>query len=244
MKKYILIILLASIASIGFAQSNYQHVVFLKNDSIVKGVIIELVPDKFLKIETPDRTILVYQMAEIEKLIKEETRDTSSLKASNDFKAGFMTVIEVGHQSRMGSSGKNRVKLDFAYGYQLKPYLYLGLGTGFRYYYDYDGFWGPNSVISLFPYLRTNLKNQSNITPYFSTGFGYSFGYTTNNERRSFNTIGMFFNPAVGIEFPIFNKTAMNIGLGYEMQKFDYHLPSRVIPRNLRAYGINLGISF
>lgn len=238
MKKYILVILLTIIASTGFAQSNYHHVVFLKNDSIIKGVIVELVPDKFLKIEAPDGSVLEYQMAEIEKLTKEE------ILGKSDFKAGYRAIVEVGHQNGIGSNRRNRAKLDFVYGYQIKPYLYLGLGTGFRYYYDHGGYWGPGATISLFPYLRTNLKNKSNITPYLSTALGYG----TNNLdvfRGYFaNRFGLFFNSTVGIEFPISNKSAMNIGIGYEMQKFNNHMYDNIASESLKAYGINLGISF
>ncbi|MDA3866986.1 MAG: hypothetical protein PF489_09615, partial [Salinivirgaceae bacterium] len=71
MKKYLVLLLFALVTTVTFGQSNYQDVVYLKNGSIIRGVIIEQVPNKSIKIETADRNVFVYQMDEIEKLTKE-----------------------------------------------------------------------------------------------------------------------------------------------------------------------------
>lgn len=72
MKKYLALLLFAIITTLSFGQSNYQDVVYLKNGSIIRGVIIEQVPNKSIKIETADRSVFVYQIDEIEKIAKEE----------------------------------------------------------------------------------------------------------------------------------------------------------------------------
>ena len=58
MRKYFILIFLF-FTSIIYAQSNYQDVVYLKNGSIIRGVIIEQVPNKFIKIETADKNIFL-----------------------------------------------------------------------------------------------------------------------------------------------------------------------------------------
>ena len=45
-----------------------QEVVYLKNGSIIKGVVIEQVPGESLKIQTYDGSIFVYKMSEVEKI--------------------------------------------------------------------------------------------------------------------------------------------------------------------------------
>jgi hypothetical protein len=57
-----------------FAQNynNYQDVVYLKNGSVIKGIIIEQTPNVSLKIQTKDGSIFVYQMTEVEKMTKEQ----------------------------------------------------------------------------------------------------------------------------------------------------------------------------
>lgn len=55
------------------AQSNARDVVYLKNGSVVKGVIIEQIPGVSIKIETADGSIFVYKVEELEKITKEQT---------------------------------------------------------------------------------------------------------------------------------------------------------------------------
>ena len=71
MKKYLMLLLFGFIFSTAFTQKNYQDVVYLKNGSIIHGLIIEQIPDKSIKIETADNNIFVFQKDEIEKLTKE-----------------------------------------------------------------------------------------------------------------------------------------------------------------------------
>ena len=52
-------------------QQSMQDVVYLKNGSIIKGLVLEQVPDKSIKIQTRDGSILVYDMKEVEKIKKE-----------------------------------------------------------------------------------------------------------------------------------------------------------------------------
>jgi ABC-type multidrug transport system fused ATPase/permease subunit len=55
-------------------QEIYKDVVYLKNGSIVKGVIVEQIPNLSLKIETGDGSIFVYKMDEVEKIGKEKSK--------------------------------------------------------------------------------------------------------------------------------------------------------------------------
>ena len=54
-----------------FAQNNFQDVVYLKNGSMIRGMIIEEVPNESLKIETADGSLFVFSISEIEKITKE-----------------------------------------------------------------------------------------------------------------------------------------------------------------------------
>jgi hypothetical protein len=53
------------------AQTVYRDVVYLKNGSVIKGTIVETIPEKSIKIETADGNLFVYNMSDIEKLTKE-----------------------------------------------------------------------------------------------------------------------------------------------------------------------------
>lgn len=73
MKKYLVLILFTFLATtVAVGQTNYQDVVYLKNGGIIRGVIIEQVPNKSIKIEKADRSIFVYLINEIDKITKEQ----------------------------------------------------------------------------------------------------------------------------------------------------------------------------
>lgn len=61
---------LAMFSQINYA--NYQDVVYLKNDSVVRGIIVEQIPNISLKIETNDGNVSLIQMADVVKITKEK----------------------------------------------------------------------------------------------------------------------------------------------------------------------------
>lgn len=66
--------ILALVALIGFAMpaaaQQYQEVVYLKNGSVIKGVVIEQIPGQSVKVQTQDGSIFVYKMSEVDKIVK------------------------------------------------------------------------------------------------------------------------------------------------------------------------------
>ena len=68
--------ILALVALIGFAMpaaaEQYQEVVYLKNGSVIKGVVIEQVPGQSVKVQTQDGSIFVYEMSKVDKIVKED----------------------------------------------------------------------------------------------------------------------------------------------------------------------------
>lgn len=64
-------IVLLVISAASYSQNQMQDVVYLKNGSIIRGMIIEQIPNETIKIETADRNVFVYNFEEIEKITKE-----------------------------------------------------------------------------------------------------------------------------------------------------------------------------
>jgi hypothetical protein len=52
----------------------YREVLYLKNGSIIKGIIIEQIPNVSYKIETGDGSVFIYKFEEVEKITKEKTK--------------------------------------------------------------------------------------------------------------------------------------------------------------------------
>lgn len=54
------------------AQGEMVDVVYLNNGSVFRGIVIELVPDSIVKIQTLDGKLLVFHMSEVKKITKEQ----------------------------------------------------------------------------------------------------------------------------------------------------------------------------
>lgn len=57
------------------ALSSGQAVLYTKNGSVIKGTILELIPEKSVKIQTADGSIFVYTMTEVERIVHDQKPD-------------------------------------------------------------------------------------------------------------------------------------------------------------------------
>ncbi|WLD25125.1 hypothetical protein NU10_07085 [Flavobacterium dauae] len=239
MKTYFTLLLFIITTTFSFGQSKYQDVVYLKNGSIIRGVIIEQIPNKTIKIETTDRSVFVYQMEEIDKFTKEAILENNSTYNNLGFKKGYRGIVESGYEVGVGYSGIDRLKLNVINGYQINPYFFVGVGTGVRYYTDID-----QVLIPIFADFRVNFIDNK-FSPYLAFDIGYSFDAT-----NDFLGEGLLLSPTVGVDFKISDNTTMNFGIGYEMQKlYFYYYGGKYFGsfssyENSGALSFNVGISF
>jgi hypothetical protein len=82
MKKLFLSLVLVLTSIVMFAQGSYKEVVYLKNGSMIKGVILEQVPNESVKIQTSDGNIFVYPMSEVQKITKEQSEPEKPMTQS------------------------------------------------------------------------------------------------------------------------------------------------------------------
>ena len=82
MRNYIRLILLAAVIllSVTALVAQTKDIVYLKNGSVIKGMILEMIPEKTIKIQTADGNIFVYNMSEVEKISKEVAPSISEPK--------------------------------------------------------------------------------------------------------------------------------------------------------------------
>jgi len=179
-------------------------------------------------------------MDEIEKLTKEpfQGRGNRTLQGrGSGLQEGYKGIVELGYEIGTGDFGMDRLKLNIINGYQINPYFSLGFGTGLRYYFDAEA-----ALIPIFADFRANFMD-NNVSPYLSLGVGYSFDAT-----NSFEGVGFLLNPTVGVSFKVSDKSAMNVGLGYEMQRMKFFYSGWGYydewTENSGAISINVGISF
>jgi hypothetical protein len=238
MTKYLLLLLFALIATASLAQGDYQDVVYLKNGSVIRGIIIEQIPNKSIKIETYDSNIFVYKMDEIEKMTKEPYIGITNLSKNESSQQGYMGIVELAYEGGT-EYGLDRVKIDIINGFQVNPYISIGLGCGIRDYTNTD-----IALVPVFGNWKVNFTNNK-ITPYLSLGIGYSFDATHN-----FKGVGFMLNSTIGVSFKISDKTALLVGLGCEMQILNFYYDEDMDAyfysgyRNSSVMSLNVGISF
>lgn len=121
-------------------------VIYLKNGSVVRGQISELVPDSLVKIETSDGSIFVFKMSEVEKITKEYRKRPTQEVANRNFAGGLNSTsshftllgglaLPVGD---FGSTTSGAAKLGFTAGaeYELRLGKYVGWITQFSFCYN------------------------------------------------------------------------------------------------------------
>ena len=73
MRLLLLSLFLATILTAStFSQEETQDVIYLENGSVVKGIIMELVPDVSVKIKLQDGIVYIYPMDEVRKIVRKE----------------------------------------------------------------------------------------------------------------------------------------------------------------------------
>ncbi len=196
-----------------FAQTNLEDVIYLNNGSVIRGVILEQVINEYIKIQIIGGNILVFQMDEIEKIIKEEAWEKKKLIIYKN--SGYINVSEVGllMQSN-GLSGPNlALTIQSVNGYQFNQHLSAGIGLGIDLYFD------DATLMPLFLDIRGSLLKNTKVTPFYYGAVGYSFGLLNENSFYDKFEGGLMINSGVGIKIYTRNDDAFIINLGYKLQE-------------------------
>lgn len=236
MKKILLVLVsFFYFMSFTYAQGDLQEVVYLKNGSIIRGIIIEQQPNKLIKIQTNDGNVFVYNIDEVDKITKEPYYNRNHKKNNSNFQYketnGYKGFLELGYTFGTGDYGEDELEINGTYGYQFNPYFFLGAGTGVHFYFD-----SSKVALPIYADLRANFI-KSSITPFVGIKIGYS----------PFDLQGFYLNPNAGVRFALDSKAlkALNVSMGYSMQKVDIDWGYYGISRETVG-GVNLkvGIEF
>ena len=226
---FVLIVLLYNIHSLT-AHQNMTEIVYLKNGSVIKCIVIEQNLGKNIKIQTSDGSIYVYtydQIEKIEKITNQEannninkTQATSQKDINRNplvyFTRGYLLIPNIDDifglnylSLKLGKviTEKNFIRFGMEYpvyyyegGYSSYPYFSLILG--YEYYL--------NSFVenSFFATSSLDYNNYKNIDPIlgFSLGLGYSFKLPSGN-------LGLFIGYSYHDE--TFNTINIGMTLGY-----------------------------
>jgi hypothetical protein len=182
------------------AQINKRDIVYLKNGSIIKGYILEMIPNGTIKIRTTDGSIFIYKMDEVDKTSKEasevavKSADSAQATKGDEQKSeeafmtrGYILIVRGGPNLHVG---ENDPTIDASLGIinavQVNEYLSIGVGIeGTSYAYDQTG---ANTAL-IFPIFfdtRFYVPRQR-VQPMFGFQFGYSFVNNKNAPTDPYN---------------------------------------------------------
>lgn len=127
MKIWLILLLLTIVQTTVFA----REAVYLKDGNVVKGNIIELIPNQSVTIKSADGSIFVFKSDEIEKI----EHDTSEADAAPQ-KEAPSEIIKRGFNCQVYGSlitgNMYGITASTALGFQFNKHMFLGMGTGFR----------------------------------------------------------------------------------------------------------------
>lgn len=204
---------------------NYEDVVYLKNGSVIRGVVVEQVPYQTLKIQTKDGNIFAYNFSDIEKMTKEMPLATQFNKPK-----GYFGLVELGFAPTVNDFEPLRISTTIINGYRILPQFAIGVGVGIQKYADYG-----EMTIPIFAHLRSDFLNKKT-SPFVAFNIGYNFSITGGRYG------GLMMEPSLGVSFNVGSKYRMTAGLGFAVDRVR---GSNFCPRDWAcALNTKIGFSF
>lgn len=224
------------------AQSNnLEEVVYLKNGSIIRGIIIEQVPNQNIKIKTKDGNIYTYNYSEVTKITKEpiyaptpssntinqiqqksiqqSTINDSSRSATNTYT--YKEKKEKKEYLKKGFMGATEIGSLFRYGSNKSLFsLNQLIGKRTSQHYSFAMGFGVNVANSILD-VPVTLDNRiyfinKQITPFLNIAPGYSFTRFSFNDFYDINFISHSFitNIGAGAEFKLNKNIGFLLNIG------------------------------
>lgn len=227
LKSLSIIILLLSTASATLHAQELDHI-YLKSGSVIRGQILELVPDDHVKIQDMCGNIWYHKIGEVERITSEPVDDPGFPKSRDGFKSGFVNMTSIGFLA--GSSNNARVapfSLVTVNGWRSPAGLFIGAGLGVE-FLDINYF-------PIFLDLRYDLTGKD-VVPYLVAKGGYSLpgnsDYSENDMDYSYQG-GALAAVGVGLKIRTREHFAWDVELMYRYQKTSR---SEVYEWNMQEY--------
>lgn len=216
--KPFLLLLFLLFSAVVSAQNNYEDVVYLKDGSIIHGMIIEQIPNVSIKIKS-GVNVFVYKMDDIEKITKEEIQSGSGTGGDYGFKpSGFVGNYEIGLSDYPQGGNVAMFSVNLVNGYMFNPYFSLGFGVGAEI--------SAKKVYNFPVYadMRAYLT-KTRVAPYFNFATGYNALVMQSEDYYDSGTDiyhCFMFSPAFGVRFAINQKVGATFSIGYKYLGYRY----------------------
>lgn len=159
------------------AQTNKQEVVYLKNGGIIRGTILEYIPNQKLIIKSDANNTYTFDATEIDRIEQEAAptkRRDVSIKQSGYYNA-TQVGIALGKTDIEWQQDPLNATLRTINGYQFNPRLAVGLGVGLDWYPEYRTY-------PIFVDVRGDVLPASKVTPIYYANVGYAAGSLSSQQ--------------------------------------------------------------
>ena len=238
---------------------NHEDVIYLKNGSVIKGIVIEQQPNESLKIRTRDGNVLVYQMSEVDKMTRlgrgignagdadynnyEEMAYGNSgyRRRSNEFNTpkGYLGLVDFGVGIGLDKFKGHRISLAMINGYRVAPQFAMGVGIGIHgLFHGKELNPQDEAIMPIFLHLRSDFTNRR-MTPFLAFNVGYNLSLTGGYVG------GILLEPALGVGFNVGSTGRIMTGLSCIINRVYYVESLRMVQREISyTLGIKVGYSF
>ncbi len=221
----ILIVVTGFMPLAAFAQNAMQDVIYLKDGSIYKGMIIETVPNVSYKIESKDGNVFAVTVDEVDKITKERNQyamsgfgpwgrqpwgmDTTRYQPREK---GYFNELQILVENVQGG-------VRFVNGYKFNRYAYLGIGFGVDRVFSNPFNPRVNGLdrkelagiyLPLYVYHAGDGPSRGRFTPFYAVEAGYAMAFRGVGKKSDSN-VDDFGNRLKG-------GAIAGVGLGFKVQ--------------------------
>lgn len=228
------------------AQANMDDVVYLNNGSVLRGIIIEQVPNKSLKVQIAGGSIFHVEIADVQRITKESSLSVFPGTATTDREPRMRDSSRVREPwalaRRKGYFLQGQLLLELAQGgirvvngYKFGRFGYLGVGLGLdlsgpSISQAYDNHWGGGGTRGMGVYLPVYLHYSGDIlnrrvTPFYAVELGYAAllrdtdHHWSNNDRVRGGIMG---GGGIGVRFNTRRKLNMSLLFNLNFKNVSY----------------------
>lgn len=262
--RHSLFILFMAVSSFALAQQ--RDVVHLKNGSIVKGTVLEIVPNGSLKIETTDGSMFVFELTEVEKIVKEPVEGKRIIKRhGRDIvmgeenapvfspSQGYFLMAKFGPYLRPLEEDATDLSISFVNGLHINEFVSLGFGVDLTSMtYNTENV----STVTILPvYFDTRFyipKKRVQPMFHFQIGYGTLLDRSGNATSSNIDLIpeegGIFMAGGAGMKVFVNQRIAFLAEGGLAFQNFkgpvSWDIESGYRSETTTSFRINIGVCF
>jgi hypothetical protein len=189
------------------SQDQYEDVVYLRNGSVFRGMIVEQVPGKTITIQSANQFTYTFTYEQIER-IRKEPRQPFVFSSSDDVinPSAYATTVYAG---MLTGRGKPLSSFAVVRNVNVNAYSTLGLGVGWDTY-------GNGAMAPVFVDARSSFF-KGLASPFVFTNAGYSFGVF--RHRKSLDAGGFVLNTGAGLVFRSWAGASLVMEVSYHLQR-------------------------